>query len=249
MKSQLRTPRTLLPVGALRTAASESPRRWPWLLLTALVAVALAVPAWEASSAPNSLDEVVLVGDRGPGCIRLVVASDQSGSMTGFAVPREQALAQFLKWAPTNLRPDDEITVLAFTDHVETVLKPVSVTAHPTAGSLAIDGQDTLFAPVISAISQLPATDCSTALLLLSDGVMSDLNDDPETARAQVRAAGVNELFLLVPGDDIGVAPEWAQTYPYAAPVRFDGTDPTETGLVFGRTLSTLTGQNLEKTN
>ncbi|WP_280488840.1 hypothetical protein [Nocardia farcinica] len=249
MKSQLTTPGTLLPTGSLRTAASESPRRWPWLMLAALIATVLAIPTWKAVSAPDSLEEVALVGDRGPGCIRLVVANDQSGSMTDFAVPREQALAQFLRWAPTNLRADDEIAVLAFTDHVKTVLEPISVTARPTVESLTIDGQDTLFAPVISAISQLPATACSTALVLLSDGVMSDLSGDAETARGQLRTAGVNEVFLLVPGESIDVAPGWTQTYPYAAPVRFNGTDPAETGLVFGQTLASMTGQNLEKTS
>ncbi|OUS97276.1 hypothetical protein CA951_02715 [Rhodococcus sp. NCIMB 12038] len=213
----------------------------------ALLAVVCAVPLWKAMTAPASLDDVALVGDRGPGCVRVVVANDQSGSMSAFALPREQALAQFVNWAPDNLRPDDELAVFAFADHVQTVLEPVSVTSRPTIGSLNIDGGDTLFAPVISAAAHLPPTPCRTAVVLLSDGLMSDLTGDPDAGRAQVRAAGISDLFLLVPGDDIDVAPEWAQTYPYAGPMRFDGTDPQETGLVFGRVLATVTGQTLEK--
>jgi len=249
MKSQLRTPQPLLPLASLRAAASDNPKRWPWALAALMLIAALVSFFWTSLSAPSSLDDVALVGERSPGCMRVVVASDQSGSMTEFSAPREQALGQFLQWAPDNLRSDDEIVVLSFTDYIQMVVDPVAVTARPAVGSLAMGGTDTLIQPVISGIAQLPPTTCRVELILLSDGLVSDLESDSERARVQLRDAGITDVFLLVPGENIELDAAWEQTYPYAKPTRFDGTDPAETGLVFGEVMATVTGQHLEKKN
>ncbi|MEH6807081.1 MAG: hypothetical protein V7697_28980 [Rhodococcus erythropolis] len=247
MKSQLQTPRSLFSPGPLRAGASNDRKRWPWMLLAALVLVALTVPLWDDFSTPNSLDEVALVGDRGPGCVRVVVANDQSGSMIAFARPREQALAQLVEWIPQNLRSDDELAVLAFTDHVETVLAPTVATGRPPVGSLSMPGNDTLLEPVLSTVARLPRSYCRTVLMLLSDGVMSDLPNSAPTARIEILAAGIDELHLLVPGEKIDIDPQWPEIYPYAAPVRFDGNDPSKTGLVLGEVLAAVTDQHLDK--
>lgn len=249
MNSRLRTPAALRPGGVLQTAASESPRRWPWLLAAGLLAIGVAATACNHTPVPSSLAEVLLTGERGPGCVRVVIASDQSGSMSEFAEPREQALNQFVNWAPKNLRPDDEIAVIAFADRVISVVDPASATTRPAVGSLQLDGADTLFEPVVAAVAQMPATTCRTALVLLSDGLMSDLTNDAEVARERIRAAGLSDLLLLAPGESIGTPENWTRIYPYAAPTRFDGTDPNETGLAFGHVLASLTDQRLEKAN
>lgn len=243
------TPGTLRPPGKLRTAASESTRRTPLLALAAVIAaILMAIPLLDADPGFSSLDDVALTGDRGPGCVRLVIASDQSGSMIDFASPREQALAQLLAWTPDNLRPDDEVAVMSFTDHVEHKLAPSSATARPALGSLGVSsGNTTLFDPVISAVGQFPDTPCRTALLLLSDGKMFDSSGNAQNARANLRAAGVSDLYLLVPGEAIEVPDDWTETYPYAEPIRFDGTNPEATGLAFGNSLAATTGQSLEK--
>lgn len=248
MKTRLVAPGRLQPAGRLRTGDGDH-RRWPWALLALALLIALIaalLSTWERS--PESLADAELTGSRGPGCVRMIVVSDQSGSMRKYARPREAALAQFLEWVPSNLRADDELSVVGFTDHARNLLDPTPVPALPAVASQQLDdGQYTRFRPVIESVSAMPASPCRSVLAVLSDGLLVDLDGNPEAARTELRDIGVDELFLLVPDEEMKVGKEWQETYPYAAPQRFDGDDSDATGLVFGNLLAGVTGQELSR--
>lgn len=124
------------------------------LLLLAAVPVLLAWALTDLSEPERLLADRPLVGSRGPSCLRLVIANDVSGSMSDFAGARDAALHQLVDWAPRNLRPDDELSIVDFAADAAVRL-PVSPvrTIGPAAASPAVvhDGSETLLAPVLTA--------------------------------------------------------------------------------------------------
>lgn len=232
---------TITPPGPV--APGRRPRLW-WLAL--LLIPLLALLGWWWTN-PGSLDETALVGARGPGCVRLVIAADVSGSMTKLAKPRDEAITKLLAWAPANLRPDDEIALVTFGTDSAIVIPPTRVDAPPVRTDIAVPAGSTNLAPLVNAIDSLPPTRCRTALLLIGDGQFGDLPGDEATATAQLAGARVDTLDFLVPGRT-DIPKQWKTIYPSAPPQFFDGNNPDETALTFGRRLAHLTGQQLTRT-
>lgn len=250
MRGGLRLAGRLAP--SYRLAGPPGGRRYAVALLLLL----LVLPVWwlanrdEAEDAgPARLDQLVLDGPRGPECLRLVIAVDDSGSMSDFASARDRALHQFLGWVgrPGNLRSDDELAVVdfAFESAVRLPPSPPSSGVGALTGRPVTDGFDTLFRPVLETVSGFPPTDCSTALALLSDAQLSDLPATEAVGRRILRGAGVDDVRLLVPGDGITVPAQWQQVFPAAAPDRFDGHDTEQTARTFGETVADLVDQTL----
>ncbi len=242
---------TLSPPGRLD---QDRRRRSVVLALAALLVVALLVLGWSHARphAPRTLTDAALVGVRGPACLRLAVASDVSGSMSSYSQPREDAVAELLAWAPKNLRTDDEIGVLEFADTAAWLSKPAIVSSsspgvrlEPTAESAL--GGGTELAPVLAAVRSLPASQCRTALVLVSDGQFADLPGSASAALVDLQTAHVDDFALLVPSRHISVPREWSSLFPYSRPAHFDGSDSDATALVFGGTIAHLTGQRLER--
>ncbi|WNG81160.1 hypothetical protein C6A86_023675 [Mycobacterium sp. ITM-2016-00316] len=215
----------------------------------ALVVLLLAALIWWMLDRrdPKSLNDTYLSGDRNVGCVRVFIASDESGSMYEFIGPRSQALAQLVEWAPTNLRGDDELSVLAFSGQTEVAMPPTAIANSPAPLATPGPTDGTSLNALLTAIRELPRSQCVQSLVLLSDGKFHDLPSSEGMARQELRDAGIDKLFLLVPGKDIVVAGEWPTLYPYATPVVFDGTDPDKTGLAFGSAFADITGQDLDK--
>lgn len=237
----------LRPAGDLRPLRGRrrvSGRR-VLLLLLILGLVGSLLWWWGSRHTPKSLTDTALVGQRGPGCVRVIIASDESGSMTDFIGPRERALAQLLNWVPNNLRPDDELSVLTFSGDTFISLPPTAIGSQPVLRATPDATDGTSLDSVIQVIRTMPATPCVRSLVLLSDGIFQDLPGDSTTARTRLRDSDITELFLLVPGKKIPIEPTWNQLFPYATPVVFNGYDPDQTGLAFGRTLALVTGQEL----
>ncbi|TFV66835.1 VWA domain-containing protein [Blastococcus sp. CT_GayMR20] len=231
-----------------RLATEVRPDRW----LAALLLAALVVGGvlWlDDHGAADSIDEVALAGPRGSACLRLVVGNDVSGSMSDFADARESALRDFLSWAPRNLRDDDELGVVDFAGAAAWTRQPTPV-AEPAVRGAAADvyqGDQTLLAPVLALAQALPPSHCRTALLLFSDAQLADLPQAEQEGRAAVQAAGVHDVVLLVPGEDIDVPEAWGTSFPAAEPRYFDGLDADETGLTVASVVAELTGQELQR--
>lgn len=238
----LSPPYQLAPLGALD-------RNRAWRVLVPIVVALLLVPAVVLLGRPQpaTLASVHLVGPRGPACVRLVLANDVSGSMYAFAVPRDTALAQLQRWAPQNLRPDDQVGVLEFAGDAAWQIPPTPV-GQPVGRSGPSARKDgTVLGPVLDLVHALPHDTCDTYLLLLSDGALSDLPGDEAAARAELVGHRVHAISLLVPGRRIDVPEAWSTVYPAAAPVRFDGNDADATGLAFAQVVADITGQSLKK--
>ncbi len=213
-------------------------------LLAALLALLLlALLAWWWSQ-PRSIGDVALVGPRGPACERFVLANDVSGSMQEFAEHRQRAVAEFLSWAPKNLRPDDELGVIDFASDARWARHPESVMTgdSPAAQSL---GGGTDVAPLDRELAQLPPSPCDTSLLFLSDAHIQGLPANVGDGRAWLRRLRVHDIVLLVPAGGIDVNTGWVDAFPEAMPATFDGSDSGEAGLAFARTFAHLTGQEL----
>lgn len=228
------------------TGAGRRPLRWPRWLPLALLPLLLGLLGWWWFN-PSSLAETQLMGARGPGCVQLVIASDVSGSMASLTEPRDRAIDQLLAWAPTNLRADDELALISFSSEasVEIAPTPVGQPITRTGPPAASGGTD--LAPLLATISSLPDTRCRTSLLLLGDGQFGDLPADEATATRQLAQAGIDTFDFLVPGST-DIPSSWRSIYPSAPPVVFDGSNPDQTALVFGRHLADLTGQSLRRT-
>lgn len=216
------------------------------LLLVPLLLALLALPAWLLLRPPAALDEAWLAGARGPGCLRLVIASDLSGSMADLQEPRDRAVAQLLGWAPANLRANDELALVSFAGDARTNLAPTPVDRLTAPVPDAPGANSTRLTPLLGAVRAFPDTRCRTALLILGDGVFEDLPGSETDATASLFAAGVDEIALLVPGQT-EVSPVWRERYPASPPRVFDGRDPDATGLAIAEQLARFTGQQLTR--
>lgn len=217
------------------------------VLLGVAGAAMVALLLWWLLPTGQELADRALVGPRGPACLRLVMAVDQSGSMRDETDARDAAFAELVPWAARNLRPDDELDVIDFAAEARLrAATPVSRLATTTVPGPAPvrDGRYTLLDPVLDQVRSLGASSCDTALVLLSDGQLVGVPSSEDAARLLLRGAGLHDLLLLVPGRSLEVPPEWS-TFPTAAVRRFDGTDADVTAEAFGSAIGSLTGQTL----
>lgn len=235
------TPLTL----ATQAGARRRRRRLPWMLALALLPLLAGLGWWWFH--PASLAETQLVGAREPGCLRLVIASDVSGSMSSLTEPRDRAVDQLLAWAPQNLRTDDEVALVSFSDTASVEIPPTPVAQQIVRTGRAAPSGGTSLAPLLDTIRRLPGTRCRTSLLLLGDGQFGDTPTDEATASRQLADAGIDTFDFLVPGST-EIPANWQSIYPSAPPDFFDGTNPDRTALVFGNHLAELTGQALHRT-
>ncbi len=244
-----------LPLGAPGPLVPPPGRRrylWPWLLLLLLLVGWLVWPRHDhkANAAPPSktINGWTLAGARGPDCLRLDLAVDDSGSMLNFSSARDAALSQLVAWLPGNLRPDDEVAVIDFAGVASVRNPPTRVgqlTQRPAVDVSGGSARGTLLDPVFDSVSGLPPTRCQSALVLMSDAQLDDLPANAAAGRRLLLDHSTHAVRLLVPGRAIVVPPEWTTAFPEAPPARFDGYDGSATALAFGRTIADLTGQNL----
>jgi hypothetical protein len=215
-------------------------------------------PAGSGPQAPSGVSGFVLDGPRGPNCLRLVLANDVSGSMSNYATAREQSMTALLDWLPKNLKGDDEVAVIDFAQTAATKIPPTRagtlVSGHTVAGTGAMDGDYTWFAPVLTQMDTWPKTNCDIALVLLSDAqfVLSAENDPPlslpvdvDGGRQLAQEHHIHDIRLLVPDPSIEVPPEWENAFPAAAPLRFNGLDSDETSKAVASAIAELTKQSL----
>lgn len=191
----------------------------------------------------------MLAGPRPPGCVNLVVADDFSGSMTSFAGQRAAAEQALIAWGGTNLRPDDRLTILAWAGTAETVLPPARIDTLTAAAVPAADlsalGDGTALMPMLDLVTNLPATGCRIALMVISDSEINDGPSDPVQVRDRLGNAGVQSVSLLNPAGDTQTT-QWQSTLPFTRVAAVDQSDPIELALALGGEVASATGQSLE---
>jgi von Willebrand factor type A domain len=238
-------PAGLPPVGDLGrigdVGALPRTRRWPWLLLLAAAlasALALAAGTLRHGDAPTSLSGAQLDGDRGAGCVRLALVADDSGSMDQYAEARRAAVREVLRWAPGNLRGDDQLTVVEFAGSAATTLPTVDI-AGAASARLATPPPLDDGSALTTALDQLAAQEpspCDTVAVVVSDGLVDET--DPSALDEAVTRAGVDRMVLLLPSRDLGVPAPWRAVLPSAQVARTDAGDPRAIALALGRALA-----------
>ncbi|MGX5654045.1 hypothetical protein ACWKWC_04665 [Geodermatophilus nigrescens] len=195
----------------------------------------------------TDVDEVQLAGARSPGCVRLLVLSDLSGSMADHAGTRTAALGRILDWAPRNLRPDDELAVIAYAGSADLVLPTTPVAdfagaALPPARLAEPDG--TRLDDVVRVVSELPATTCRTTMLFLSDGVLTEepLADVDEV----LGAAGVASVATVVP-QGVEMPDAWRALFPYGTEAEVADRQPGRLAVAVAEVLAEATGQEVRR--
>jgi hypothetical protein len=195
---------------------------------------------------PTEVGQVRLTGPRSPGCLRLLVLPDQSGSMADYATAREAALAQVLAWAPRNLDARDELAVVNWAGSADLTLPPTPVedvgTSVPARQLAVPDG--TVLDGVLDVLASLPATTCRTTLVFLSDGVLTQ--KPVQDTDAVLAAAGVAQVTTVLPTGD-SVPDEWEQLFPYGSVATAEATDPGANALAIAEVLAAATGQEVEE--
>lgn len=248
-------PHRLWPTGALRLLGADS------LLFSGALDSPVSRTREDSTyhgSNPSSLKDAYLTGASNRRRVRVVVASDISGSMEKFTASRESALSQLVHWIPGNLRRDDELAVLSFGAHTLLNVEPTSIRtvrrALRTASGFKVQSSpeeipadmasSTSFSSLLQQLIVLRTTRHKLSLILLSDGEFTDLPDKAETVLTSLRQVGVDEVFLLVPRPNFRIQECWRQICS-VEPAFFDGMDTDAIALAFGQVLATITGTRL----
>jgi len=234
----LNTAGSLGVAGALGDTPSR--RRLWWLLaLLPLIALVLLIPHPRS----DDLADLALTGVRGPGCVRIVVAPDVSGSMTEYEQVRTTALAELAEWTPENLRGDDELAVLVWDDAATIALNPVTVssaagvpTALPQPGT---GGSD--IGPAIDLLHSFPTTYCRSALVAISDGL---IGSDAAGIEQTLRTSGFDSVAIILPNGSSAPG-AWMQVFPYSLQFHADPVSPAQTGRAVAEAIAATTDQLL----
>lgn len=198
---------------------------------------------------PLALSELALRGARPAAPIRLVIARDASGSMTQFAAAREAALDELVAWAPSNLRPTDQIGVLDFAEEARWALRPMSVADLSVHGARRrptnLDGGGTAWRPVLDRVQALGDHPGRVSLWLISDGEYPDYPKSADAGQRMLLDAGVQSMPLLVPSQSAVVPGVWLDIFPGQPSLSFEGLDGHATAVAFAHALAAVTGQRL----
>ncbi|MGY1846778.1 hypothetical protein [Blastococcus sp. SYSU DS1021] len=243
--------RDLNPGGRLTAGGPLTPHsRGPALavaLLLALLALLAGCVVLAGTPEAEDVDELQLVGPRSPGCIRLLIASDVSGSMSRYTATRAAALDRILDWAPQNLRADDELGALAFAGDARLTLPVTEVAdfgrARPAPLPSAL-GDGTRIDGVLDVIEDLPPTACRTTLLFLSDGLLG--SEPARDVDAVLGEAGVASVVTVLP-EGLRAPDHWRTLFPYGTEVDVAGQRPGRLAVVLAETLAAATGQDVRR--
>jgi hypothetical protein len=216
------------------------------LVLATLLAVG-SIWAVHQYAEPGQLSDVKLSGERllhGDACI--AIAADLSGSMTHVAQQRRDATATLLPWLHNNLRPGDQVSLVAFTDTAVLVLPPSSVDRLQTPLSsdpnMATGG--TAAVPAITLLGEaFDDRGCSAIeLLMITDGKFSDTPADVARALA---GANITRTHILNPDGDKRAGPLNDAALGGIRVLPLGDTD--QQALTYGRIIADLTGQELTR--
>jgi hypothetical protein len=212
--------------------------------LTALVTLPRPEPTRPRMLPGTRLADARLEGARTGGPVRLDVAVDLSGSMAGYSAVRQEALAELITFAKTQLAEDDVISVIAFAGEAAPITPPVEVRKLKQTGENPRHsiGGGTNFIPVLQLLQRYSAPKgMPRSMIVITDAYIFD--DRRELAR-QLKRAAYDHIYFVVPQPDprrIPIARE-----PWFADVALRNlSDAAQLALTYGEVFATLTGQRL----
>lgn len=238
-------------VGGLHELAPlRAPRRLPWWAVPAAVLAlgGLGALGWHLANRPQEIADVALVGDRSPAALDVVLLLDESGSFSGYAAVREEAIAQVTSWAPANLRADDRITIIGFAGDAVVRMPPTTV-ADIAAGRFSVDttgvtGGGTAILPALAAAEEDGAERGTTTLVSVTDTLVSDADEDA-VADAVARLHATTATVITPTG--VGVMREWRQAFSWEHAIQADPGSAGSTSLAVADALAHATGQQVQR--
>lgn len=232
--------------GRLASATIGRGRRWP--LVVGLLGPVLILGLIAASLLPKPtlpLADYRLDGARSPGCIRLVLLRDQSGSMVEHASAREEATEQLLSWVaqPEVLRLDDEVAVVDWAGSASIALPATRVgeLSGDVPGTMSGLSSGTDVNAAIEAAAGMASTACRTALVFLTDGASEPVHDPAAQTMTDI---GVTSVATIVPSG-VGLSDAWSRDFPYGLVRTVEAGAADSNARAIAEALGAATGQRL----
>jgi Mg-chelatase subunit ChlD len=245
------SPNSARPGGLREPAPLRRPGRAPWW--AALVAAALLAgigwATWMVTHQPQQITDVVLTGHRAPVPLDVVLLLDESGSFAAYEAIRTEAITQLTEWAPANLRPDDTITVIAFTDTAVVRMPTMTVgalTSQQAELSYAESpGGGPSILPALQLATEITANRGSPrTVIAITDTLVSDANSNTSAElAAQLNAA---TMTTITPSGS-EITRDWHDAFPWEHRVDADADSAGSTSLAIANALAHATGQSVER--
>lgn len=176
--------------------------------------------------------------------MRLLLAEDNSGSMTPIAGLREAVLRGLLRWSQTNLGGEDEIAVIAFGGDACIRRSPSPARDKIGLTDPALRSYATMLGPTWHLASTFRRTDKPTLAVLISDGLVADLTG--AGGQRGATAAGIDSTALLIPSEGSftgGVPASWTAAFPDSSAEVVDAGGGTHLAAAVVNAIATLTGR------
>ncbi|MEV0663682.1 vWA domain-containing protein [Actinomadura luteofluorescens] len=239
----------------LRPAPRYERRRRALGLLAAMLCAALLLVClllWSDDDDPKDLHSSTLAGVRrthGPVCLDLAV--DYSGSMRSKAATRDAALAELQSFIQRNLRPEDVLASVAFTDSALLTLPPTQksrLTGSAVSSGGPPDGSGTELEPALESLQRAyrqSRIECAAHALIVVTDV--ELADPPSALAARFTEMRLQRVYWAIPGRGDGSSPGIAGAPALRSVIARGFKDARGLSLLYGRALALLTGQRLVK--
>lgn len=184
-----------------------------------------------------------LHGIRRTGPIRVIALQDLSGSMHPYAVAREEALKSLVTWSRRNLRSEDELGVIDFSDRAGVALPVTPISKIDTKNlKIAVEIGGTSILPAIELSKPWWESSSSIWFVALSDGEIFDALSPVE--QQAFRGSNYGGTILINPSDT-EMPGRWTRSFPDSELVCIQNDTPGAIAVGIGQAISIMTQQRL----
>lgn len=213
--------------------------------------VLMGLAAWwllATLATPASLADLQLVGARSPTPLNVMVLLDDSGSFQDYDAMRHTALDEVIRWAGDNLRDDDTITAVTFSEGA-VVTVPQTPVSRIREGGVALnptrsEGSTTAIQPALELLADSVEAPAVGTVIAVTDTMVVDA--DPAATAALLKRANAQTMSAITP-DGTGVAPQWQEAFPWQQSLQADPGATDEIALAIAEAIAHATGQELEE--
>ncbi|QHC57510.1 vWA domain-containing protein [Rathayibacter sp. VKM Ac-2760] len=197
---------------------------------------------------PRRLGDTVLVGERSPAALDVVLLLDESGSFADYAAVREEALSELASWAPDNLRAGDSITAIAFAGDAVVRIPQITIGAiDPDESPVTLDtpsvGGTAILPALSAALNAVGDAGGTRTLIIVTDTIVEDA--DATSIEEAVQALDATTMTVITPAG-VGVTEPWQNAFPWEHTESADPGSAGSTSLALGRALAHATGQSIQ---